>query len=110
VLETLSDRALRQNEDLSIHEFTEINGRPFLRYAKGQLMQRTCIECHNSDTASPKRDWREGDLAGALLINRPLDREIARTRSGLQGAFLLMGATALVLSALGLGFLRKGGR
>jgi hypothetical protein len=105
VLETLSDKAQRKNEDLTIHEFTEIDGRPFLRYAKGQLMQRTCIECHNNDTASPKRDWREGDLAGALLINRPLDREIARTRSGLKSAFLLLGATALVLAGLGLGFL-----
>jgi hypothetical protein len=67
-------------------------------------MQRSCVECHNGDRASPRRDWHEGDLAGALLINRPLDREIARTRSGLQGAFLLMAATAFVLAGLGLGF------
>jgi hypothetical protein len=105
VLEILSDKAERKNEELTIHEFTELEGRPFLRYAKGQLMQRSCIECHNNDKASPKRDWHEGDLAGALLINRPLDREIARTNSGLQGAFLLMGATAFVLASLGLGFL-----
>lgn len=103
-LEVLSDKAQRKNEELTIHEFTEIDGRPVLRYAKGQLMQKSCIECHNGDKASPKRDWREGDLVGALLINRPLDREIARTRSGLQGAFLLMGGTALVLAGLGLGF------
>jgi tRNA A-37 threonylcarbamoyl transferase component Bud32 len=105
VLEELSDRARHKNTDLAIHEFTEIDGRPFLRYAKGQLMQKSCIECHNSDTASPKRDWQEGDLAGALLINRPLDRDIARTRSGLQGAFLIMGIIAFVLAGLGLGFL-----
>jgi predicted Ser/Thr protein kinase len=105
VLEILSDRARHQNSDLTLHEFTEIEGRPVLRYAKGQLMQRTCIECHNSDQASPKRDWREGDLAGALLINRPLDQEIARTRSGLQGSFLLMGATAFLLAGVGVGFL-----
>jgi serine/threonine protein kinase len=105
VLEELAGRAQRQEADLTIHEFTEIDGRPFLRYAKGQLMQKSCIDCHNKDTASPKRDWHEGDLVGALLINRPLDREIARTRQGLQGASLLMGATVLVLACLGLGFL-----
>jgi tRNA A-37 threonylcarbamoyl transferase component Bud32 len=105
VLEELSDKARHKSADLSIHEFTEINGRPFLRYAKGQLMQKSCIECHNNDKTSPKTDWQEGDLAGALLINRPLDRDIARTRSGLQGAFLLMGAIAFVLAGLGLGFL-----
>ncbi len=105
VLEELSGRAQRREADLTIHEFTEIDGRPFLRYAKGQLMQKSCIDCHNNDSASPKRDWHEGDLVGALLINRPLDREIARTRQGLQGASLMMGATVLVLACLGLGFL-----
>jgi hypothetical protein len=105
VLEELTGRAQRKEDDLTIHEFTEIDNRPFLRYAKGQLMQKSCIDCHNKDTASPKRDWHEGDLVGALLINRPLDREIARTRRGLQGASLLMGATVLLLAGLGLGFL-----
>lgn len=107
VLEELSERAQRHDEDLTIHEFTEIDGRPFLRYAKGQLMQKNCLDCHNKDTASPKRDWREGDLVGALLINRPLDREIARTRTGLQGASLLMGATVVVFAGLGLGYLLR---
>ena len=110
VLEELSGRAERQEDDLTIHEFTEIDGRPFLRYAKGQLMQKSCMDCHNKDTASPKRDWHEGDLVGALLINRPLDREIARTRSGLQGASLLMGGTVVVLACLGLGFLVRARR
>ena len=64
VLEELSERAARKEGNLTIHEFTEIDGRPFLRYAKGQLMQQSCIDCHNKDTASPKRDWREGDLVG----------------------------------------------
>jgi eukaryotic-like serine/threonine-protein kinase len=105
VLEELAERAQRKEKDLTIHEFTEIDGRPFLRYAKGQLMQPSCIDCHNKDSASPKRDWREGDLVGALLINRTLDREIARTRTGLQGASLLMGATVVLLAGLGLGFL-----
>lgn len=110
VLEVLSARAQQRSQDLTIHEFTEIDGRPFLRYAKGQLMQQSCLDCHNKDSRSPKRDWREGDLVGALLINRPLDREIARTRTGLQGASLLMGVTAFVLAGLGLGFLVRARR
>ena len=68
-------------------------------------MQKNCLDCHNKDTASPKRDWHEGDLVGALLINRPLDREIARTRTGLQGASMLMAATVLVFAGLGVGLL-----
>ena len=72
---------------------------PILRYAKGQRLQQSCVTCHN-DAASPKRDWREGDLVGVLVINRPLDRDIARTSSGLRGAFLLTGAIAVLLLGL----------
>ncbi|HEV8062612.1 MAG TPA: protein kinase, partial [Gemmataceae bacterium] len=35
VLEELTGRAQRKEDDLTIHEFTEIDNRPFLRYAKG---------------------------------------------------------------------------
>jgi hypothetical protein len=101
----LSQRAQGKDAELTLHEFTEIDGRPSLRLAKGQLMQKSCVNCHNGDEDSPKRDWHEGDLAGVLVITRPLDRDIARTHSGLEGAFLLMGIIALVIVGLCLGFL-----
>src|SRR5262245_10636995 len=68
-------------------------------------MNQSFIKSHNSDTASPRRDWREGDLVGVLAITRPLDRDIARTQSGLQLAFLVTGIIALVFVGLCLGFL-----
>ena len=101
-LEVLEEKA-RMREDPTYHEFTEINGRPFLRYAKGQIMQSTCISCHAKDKDSPRKDWKEGDLAGALLINRPLAPDIARTHSGLQGSFVLIGVVAILLVAFCLG-------
>jgi eukaryotic-like serine/threonine-protein kinase len=104
VLAVLAEKA-RNQEEVTYHEFTEIDGKPFLRYAKGQLMQKTCVSCHNNDKASPKQDWKEGEVAGALVINRPLARDIARTQSGLQGAFLLMGVTVVLLVGFCLGFL-----
>jgi tRNA A-37 threonylcarbamoyl transferase component Bud32 len=104
-LQVLSEKVHRQDADLAYYEFTEIEGQPFLRYAKGQLMQQSCVNCHNGDETSPKRDWRAGDLAGVLVINRPLDRDIARTHSGLHGAFLLMGTIAGLLLLVSLGFL-----
>src|SRR6185503_7406708 len=77
-LDVLSQRAQHKEPELSFHEFTEIEGRPYLRFAKGQLMKQSCVKCHNGDKTSPKRDWQEGDLVGVLLINRPLDQDIAR--------------------------------
>lgn len=98
----LSQAAHAKNADLAYYEFTEIEGRPFLRYAKGQLMKQSCVKCHNADTGSPKRDWQEGDLAGVLAITRPVERDIARTRSGLKGAFLLTAVIAALPVGLGI--------
>ncbi len=93
------------SEDLSHHTFTEIDGRPVVRFAKGQLMQKSCVECHNKNEKSPKRDWDKGNLAGVLTVTRPLDRDVARTRSGLEGVFVLMGLMSLLLIGASLGLL-----
>jgi len=103
VVDALVQKAQSGSNDLTYHEFTEIENRPYLRYAKGQLMKPSCVKCHNGDPASPKKDWREGDLAGVLAITRPVERDIARTRSGLRGAFLLTGMIALLPVGFGLG-------
>jgi hypothetical protein len=103
VLDLLSQKAHAGDGDITYHEFTEMEGMPFLRYAKGQLMKQTCVKCHNGAQESPKKDWREGDLAGILAITRPVERDIARTRSGLRGAFLLTGAIAVLPVCFGLG-------
>src|SRR5262249_17178809 len=102
-LDVLTEKA--KEGELTFYEFTDIDGRPFLRYAKGQLMKQSCVKCHNSDKTSPRRGWREGDLVGVLAITRPLDRDIARTQSGLQLAFLVTGIIALVFVGSCLGFL-----
>ena len=81
------------------HQFVEIDGRQFLHYARAQLMKESCIKCHNVHEQSPKKDWKENDLAGVLLVTRPLDRDVERTRSGLRSATMLMGATVIALVA-----------
>src|SRR5262249_45994401 len=32
----------------TVHEFTEIDGQPVVRYAQARVMERSCVECHNS--------------------------------------------------------------
>ncbi len=99
VLRELSSRIERDGE-LSYHEFTEVDGRPVVRYARGQIMKESCVKCHNGHDKSPKRDWKEGDLVGVLAVTRPLERDIARTKSGLGSAFVLMSGVALALVGL----------
>ncbi|HUG91800.1 MAG TPA: protein kinase [Planctomycetaceae bacterium] len=102
-LAVLQHRTAAGVANLAYYEFGETDGRRVLRYARGQLMEESCVKCHNGHKNSPKRDWQIGDLVGVLELIRPLDRDIARARDGLRGTFLLMGGTAAVLFALGIG-------
>ena len=89
-------------ELLERYEFVDIDGQQHLRFARGQLMKQSCIDCHNSHKASPKNNWKEGDLAGVLLLTRPLDKDIERTDTGFRGASILMVAVAAFMTACGI--------
>jgi serine/threonine protein kinase len=91
---------LRQSKgEETSHEFTEIDGQPVVRYAQARVMERTCVECHNTHPQSPRKDWREGDVRGVLVIIRPLGKEEARVGEALHLALLL----SAVVSGLLLG-------
>jgi eukaryotic-like serine/threonine-protein kinase len=103
---------LRETPKEPFYRFEEFQGRPSLRYATAQQMKKTCIECHNGHNDSTKKDWKEGEVVGVLEIIRPLDRDAARARDGLQFTLMLMGAISgslLLLSVLAvlIGHLRR---
>ena len=69
-----------------------------LLYYSARHMEQSCLGCHNAPLGpSPKKDWKVGDVVGVLKIVRPLDEEIASTRAGLRGAFVMMGSVATLL-------------
>ena len=84
---------LREDPQTPVYRFEEFEGRPVLRYATTRRMQEACVRCHNTHTASPKKDWKEGDVPGVLEVIRPLDGDKKRTREGLRGTAILMGVT-----------------
>jgi hypothetical protein len=91
---------LRQSKGQeTVHEFTEINGERLVRYAQARVMHRTCVECHNTHSQSSRKDWREGDVRGVLVIIRPLGKDEARVGEALLLALLL----SAVVSGLLLG-------
>lgn len=96
--DAVTSKVIEANIDgRSYHEFGEVDGEPVLRYARAQIMKQSCVQCHNSDAMSPKRDWSEGEVAGVLSITRPLHRDIESTRSGLRSAFNLIAGVATLL-------------
>src|SRR5262249_9585015 len=49
-------RRLRESKGQeTIHEFTEIDGQRVVRYAQARVMERTCVECHNTHPQSRRR-------------------------------------------------------
>ncbi len=95
---------LERSPDVPYKEFTETEGRRSLFYATARKMEESCVKCHNNSQRSPKKDWKVGEVVGVLKIERPLDRDIARTRAGLRGAFVTMGSVSVLLAAVCLGF------
>jgi adenylate cyclase len=93
-------KRLRQSKGQdTVHEFTEIDGQRVVRYAQARVMQRTCLECHNTHPQSSRKDWQEGDVRGVLVIIRPLGKDEARVGEALRIALLL----SAVVSGLLLG-------
>jgi hypothetical protein len=86
--------------DRSYYEFGEANGEPVLQYARAQIMKLSCVQCHNNDPLSPRRDWQVGEVGGVLLITRPLQRDVELTQSGLRSAFALIATVATFLTGL----------
>jgi serine/threonine protein kinase len=82
------------------YRFEDFQGRPALRYATAQRMQKTCVQCHNGHDDSTKKDWKEGEVAGVLEIIRPLERDVARAREGLRFTLILMAVISGSLLAL----------
>ena len=91
---------LRKDPYTPVVEFTEYEGRPVLRYATAEVLDDTCLKCHNVRLDSPRRTWKEGEVRGVLEIIRPLDRDQERAREGLRGTFGLMAAVFAALLAL----------
>ena len=94
---------LRQHPDQPYYRFEQVGSDWRLRYAKADLMQASCVACHNSHPASPKRDWREGDVRGVLEVTRPISESVAIIRGQLQTPVALIGITG-VLGLCGLTF------
>jgi hypothetical protein len=106
-----AERALRELErdpTKPVYEFTHLGSQPVVRYVVARVMTKSCVDCHNTHPQSPRRNWKEGDVRGALEIIRPLDRDIEQTRQRLRGAFLLVGGVAAILLCVGVLALLRG--
>ena len=104
---------LRQNPQSPFSRIESLNGTRIFRFAQADIMQASCVDCHNTHPESPKKDWQVGDVRGVLEINTPLDILMIETRMWLHGTFaLLAGLSGLSVFgiALVIGRLRQTSR
>jgi serine/threonine protein kinase len=83
----------------TVHEFTEIDGQRVVRYAQARVMEKTCVECHNTHPQGDRKDWQVGDVRGVLVIIRPLDKDEARIGEAFRMALLLSAIVSGLLLA-----------
>ena len=64
---------LEKNPSGTFHRIERRDGMPVMRLAKADIMvNETCTTCHNSHPDSPRRDWKVGDVRGALAVSIPI--------------------------------------
>lgn len=98
--ERLALARLRKDPEAPIFEFEEVEGIPYVRYATPRILRQDCVDCHNTHSESTKRDWKVGEVRGALAVHQPLGEEFLATQTRLRQTFLLIGSLVLGLPAL----------
>lgn len=68
-----------------------------LRYVVADRMQAGCVACHNARSDSPRRDWKVGDVRGAIEVTVPVDQIKGEIDRGIVsvGLAVLVGIFAL---------------
>jgi hypothetical protein len=63
-----------QNPDAAFYTEEELGGRSYFTaiYADRATLP-SCVECHNQHPRSPRKDFKSGDVMGALVVRVPLE-------------------------------------
>ncbi|MEW6493892.1 MAG: adenylate/guanylate cyclase domain-containing protein [Cyanobacteriota bacterium] len=89
---------LRKNHKKPFVRVEMFRGHEILRYAQADILQPSCMSCHNKSSDSPKKDWKVGDVRGVLEITTPLHPFLDQTQQGMRNIFIMLA----MLSGLGL--------
>jgi hypothetical protein len=64
--ETDALKKMQANPDVKVLTFAD--GNQFKGLAADYAIVQACADCHNQHPASPKKDFRQGDLMGAIVV------------------------------------------
>ncbi len=70
--ERIALQTLQQSPDEPFIRFETFQGERSIRYAVADVLQPSCVECHNTHPDSPQKGWTVGDVRGVLEIITPV--------------------------------------
>jgi methyl-accepting chemotaxis protein len=95
--------ALVKNAKEPQHRVVADGGEARLIYVTADVAgAQGCVSCHNSHADSPKKDFKLGDLMGALVVEIPLTGEFAAAKSDV--AWMIAGILVVVAGIMALLF------
>jgi hypothetical protein len=65
-VETDALQRMMDNPELKVLTFAD--GNQFKGLAADHAISQTCVDCHNAHPSSPKKNFRQGDLMGAIVV------------------------------------------
>jgi methyl-accepting chemotaxis protein len=89
--------ALEKQPTRPVSRLEVVGGRRSMRYVVADVMAQSCVDCHNSHPQSPRRDWKVGDVRGAIEVVVPVDEvDSAMFAGALEVSGLVAGGLLLV--------------
>jgi methyl-accepting chemotaxis protein len=94
--------------DTRSYRFGDYEGKESLRYMIPDIAtSQTCVDCHNTQPSSPRKDYRIGDVIGGLEIVIPIESEMAAAMDDIWRAIAYGFIVVLTMGLVGLAFIRK---
>jgi methyl-accepting chemotaxis protein len=95
--------SLRSNPEQTFVRIEDESGEETVRVAiPDRMISKSCVDCHNAHSSSPKKDWKLGDVRGVLEVSFPIGEKMRDVNAVAQRACLIfcggtVGIVALVM-------------
>lgn len=98
----------RGGSDTRHYSYEVYKGRESIRYMIPDIAtSQTCVDCHNANPSSPKRDYKIGDVMGGLEIVIPIETEMATAMGDIWRSIGYGFIVILGMGLVGLSFIRR---
>lgn len=94
--------AVENHPERPFYRLESLDGSSVIRYAVADVMRAECVACHNAHAESPRRDWRIGEVRGAIEVTIPIE-DLATTIRAAHVNFSVLLVLGLLVGGLGVG-------